>query len=233
MRQYDSVESQAMQETRSPPSQGNGNFALLIVFCATCLLIGGMIADRQRVALAFVCGVSFFSFLVVMVMLVQTGQLVSAWKHYQSEKTIREQNRMQYEIYVRETPQLVQNDQRSLPLEESDQRSFPTSNFVPARPAADEQVKVDSYAWVMGLFKSGQPDPERILSADKRSPDQVQAKKPRLEVLEYLLSLEMIRGGAKGEMLFFNQKTYNSLRKCQQAIKYGVPLRRTEGDNDE
>jgi hypothetical protein len=130
---------------------------------------------------------------------------------------MRDQARWQYEVYVREIPlpELVEKPNAIL-----------LNTYIPARPIPTEQVQVDAYAWVMRLFRHGEIDPEKVLGAETRSPGQVQAKKPREEVLQYLLSLEMVRGGSKGEMLFFNQEVYTSLRTCQQAIKYGVPLRR-------
>lgn len=211
-------------DTTSTPvthEAGTGKFVIAITFAATCVLVGGMILDNQRVTLALTCGITFFSFLVVMVMLVQTGQLVSAVNHYQTEKTQREQARLQYEVYLREVPALAVPEPALL-REVSDVQ---VGKFVPARPPADEALRVQAYSWVMPLFREGLPDPERILSRASKSPGQVQAKKPGEEVLSYLLGLEMVRGGGKGEMLFFNQETYTTLRKCQQAIKYGVPLR--------
>lgn len=215
MEEYDS-------KTASHVDTGTGRFALSIVFAATCVLIGGMILDSQKVTLALTCGIAFFSFLVVLVLLVQTGQLASIVKHYESEKTLREQVRIQYELYVREAPQLP----APAPEPPTQPQAILLNTYIPARPTPSEQVQVEAYAWVLALFKAGVPDPEKILPDTSRSPDQVQAKKPRPEVLEYLLSLEILRGGGKGEMLFFNQKVYSSLRVCQQAIKYGVPLRR-------
>lgn len=206
----------------SQDDTGTGKFALSIVFAATCVLIGGMILDSQKVTLALTCGISFFSFLVVLVLLVQTGQLASAYRHYESEKTLRVQARIQYEVYLRE-PEKTPLPEPPLPKQP---QGILLNTYIPARPPAGEQVKVEAYAWVLALFKNGVPDPERILGSASRSPGQVQAKKPSKEVLEYLLSLEMVRGGGKGEMLFFQQETYSSLRVCQQAIKYGVPLRR-------
>lgn len=217
MGDYDSTEVPVRE------SKGNGNFPIAVVFAATCIIIWGMIADNQRVALAITCGIAFFSFLVVMVMLVQTGQLVAAYHIYQKEKTLREQNKMQYELLVREPLQITAEG------EKGETNYAPIApNFVPARPNVSEEVKVAAYAWVMPLFKDGSLDTEKVLGAGTRSPGQVQAKKPAPEVLEYLLGLEVVSGGGKGEMLFFNAKAYDSLRKCQQAIKYGLPLRRVE-----
>ena len=210
------------ESTEAPVQQGNSNFALTIIFAATCVIIGGMIADQQRVALAVICGIAFFSFLVVMFTLVQTGQLVAAYRVYQREKTLRAEHRWQYEAYLREQQVTVVNEQISLP---SEQTSLPATNFVTANPRADEGLKIAAYAWVTPLFKGDKLDPERVLPDSSRSPDKVQMRKPAPEVLEYLRGLEILRGGEKGATLFFNQSNYNSLRKCRQAIKYGIPFK--------
>ena len=177
MEKYDS-------ETVSHTDTGTGKFALAVVFAATCVLIGGMILDNQRVALALICGIGFFTFLVILVLLVLTGQLASAYRYYESERTIRHQVRLQYEMYVREAhaPSLIEEEVESQAILLN---TYKGAAFVPARPAPSEQMKVDAYAWVMRLFKNGMPDPERILSKESRSPGQVQAKKPSAEVLEY------------------------------------------------
>lgn len=209
-------------DSEIPASQvdtGTGKFALAVVFAATCVIIAGMVLDSQSVTLALTCGIGFFTFLVILVLLVHTGQLASAYRHYETEKTLRTQARWQYEVYMRELPQ------PPFPALEEVPQAILLNTYIPARPVPSEQVKVDAYAWVMRLFKHGELDPERVLGPETRSPGQVQAKKPSAEVLEYLLALEVVRGGGKGEMLFFNYAIYPSLRFCQQAIKYGVPRR--------
>lgn len=221
MDRYDAMEAQVTNaQAQASASSGTlGKFSLLIIFLFTVLLIGGMIADKQRVALAFICGVSFFTVFGGMVIFVLSGQLAAMVINYQNQKTVRMFNTMQFSLYDRAVPQveLVQPD-----LLPEQAQSLP--RFVPAVPQADEQLKLSAYDFVLGLFNNGQPDPERILPEGSNAPGQVQAKKPRPEVVEYLLGLGMISVNSKSRMLFFNVQKYSTLRKCQQAIKHGMPI---------
>lgn len=196
-----------------------GKFALLTVFLVTVLLIGGMIADRQRVAMAFICGVSFFSLFGGMVIFVLSGQLASIVINHQNQRTVRIFNEMQYALYDRSAPQIEVVE----PAKLADLRpSLPS--FVPAVPKVGEHLKISTYEFVMGLYKDGAPDPERILPEGSKRPGQVQAKKPRIEVVDYLLALGMIRIDEETRMMFFNVDRYPTLRECQNSIKHGVPV---------
>lgn len=220
-------------EVTSPQGQAStsndtlGKFSLLTILLVTVLLIGGMIADKQRVALAFICGVTFFTVFGGMVIFVLSGQLASIIINHQKERTVRLRDRMQYEIYSQPSEQisLVQPqrlEDRSEIVEKGEidtPQLHPT--FVPAVPSVEEGIKITSYEFVYNLYEGGSLNPAKVLPEGSKSPGQIQYKKPRPEVVDYLLALGMIKVG-DNKMLFFNYKLYPTLREAQRAIKHGV-----------
>lgn len=210
MKEYDSL------ETVSSPSasSGIGKFALLTVTLVTAMLIVGMIADHQRVALALVCGLVFFSLFGGLVILAETGQLATIIVSGQREKTTRIRDRMQYSLYVQPAV-----EQPAFELVEPAQ--LPDQRFIPAIPNADEGVKIASYDFVYNLYSGGAIDETRVLPKESKSPGQIQFKKPRGEVVEYLLSLGMVRVG-ENRMLFFDYIRYPTLVEAKRAIKHGI-----------
>jgi len=208
-REYETAEA-----IRQPRSYGPnmGPFALSTVVLMTLLLIVGMVIDKQRVGLAVICGVGFFSLFGGMVILVLSGQLTEIVKNQQDQVTIRLHDERQFlllrqEVKVAELPQLA-----------TEVPQLPT--FVPAVPTVADEVKLSCYDFVVSLFKDGRPDPERILPEGSKRPGQVQMSKPRAEVVAYLSALGMIRTDPQTRMLFFNVKDYPTLREAQQAIKH-------------
>lgn len=219
-KRHETVEAIAPQAQASLSSDSLAKFALLTVFAVTVLLIGGMIADRQRVLMAFICGTLFFSVFGGIVILVLSGQLGAMVINYQNQRTMRLHDERQFLLYQQPQVTVVE----PLRVEErSVVKGLP--NFVPAVPAVAEDVKLSSYGFVVGLFKDGQTNPERVLPEGSKSPGQVQAKKPKPEVVEYLLGLGMIRVDVKSRMMFFNVRDFPTLREAQQAIKHGIPRR--------
>lgn len=222
MKQFESIETQnvaAPQPRVSYDSLGLGQFALGIGFLFTVFMVTGMIVDQKSVTLAFLCGTLFLAFLVVLVVLSVSGQLAAIVINGQNERTKQEYNRMQYSLYMREPAQL---EMGTLPqLEESPQQR----NFIPARPQADERIKVSAYEFINNLYLDEVPDPERVLPKEHHSrPGQIQWTKPKKDVLEYLLALGVIREG-EGRMLFLNFE-YDTLRKAKLAIKHNIPVGR-------
>lgn len=226
MREYDSVEVSSPQTQASTSNDTLGKFSLLTILLVTILLIGGMIADKQRVALAFICGVSFFTVFGGMVIFVLSGQLASIIINFQKEKTVRLRDRMQYELYAQPAQQitLVQPEQLTANVADTEVDRIvdkKASNFVPAVPSVEEGIKIASYEFIYNLFENGSLNPTKVLPEDSRSPGQIQHKKPRPEVVEYLLALGMVRVG-ENRMLFYNYTRYPTLREAQRAIKHGV-----------
>lgn len=209
------------QAQASASSETLGKFALLTVFLVTVLLIGGMIADKQRVALAFICGVSFFTLFGGMVIFILSGQLAAMVINHQNQRTVRMFNEMQFELYSKPAP-LIEVEDVEQPRLEDLGPSLP--KFVPAVPKVDDQLKLSAYDFVLKLFKEGQPDPEKILPKDSKSPGQIQAKKPRPEVVEYLLALGMVSLNER-KMMVFNVDTYPTQRDAQNAIRSGIKER--------
>ena len=191
----------------------------------TLLLVGGLIADRQRTALAVICGTGFFALFGGFVILVLSGQLTRMHDTRQRERTVRERDRMSYSLYT--APQLAveggemghNGGESIMPL--SPPTSYPT--FVPSVPTGREGVKIAAYDFIYSLFEGGEnglPDPQRVLGAGTRSPDRIQLRKPRPEVLEYLMGLEVVRVG-EGKALFYNSRKYPTLVEAKRAIKLG------------
>lgn len=214
MKEYGAVEAQV--ET-SASKDSLGRFALVIVFLATLVLIGGMVADKQRVAMAFMCGIGFFVVFGGFVILWLSGHLPAIIINAQNQKTMRLYHEQQFLLYQAHPMQIEVAEPQ--PLAELPM----TKSFVPAVPRVEETLKLSAYDFVAGLYKDGAPDPERILPKEAKRPGQVQAKKPRAEVVEYLQALGMISVDEETRMLFFHTDRYSTLRECHQAIKHGVP----------
>lgn len=190
-----------------------GRFAFTITFLVMLLLISGMIADHNSATIALLCGVSFFFFFGCLVLLALSGQLARIHGDYQKEKTTRHYQQLYFSVNSLELP--------SLPAPR-DERVFmpPDSHFIPAVPAVDDGLKLAAYDFVYALFSDGAPDPKRILSEESKSPGQIQFKKPRPEVVEYLLALDIVRVGAN-KMLFFNTAQFPTLVEAGRMIKFG------------
>lgn len=209
------------QAQASISSETLGKFALRSILYVTILLIGGMIADKQKVTLAFLSGITFFIFFGGAVILVLSGQLAVMFLGYQREKTVRDFNMMQYQLYQASPPRLETVKAVEKQLLPEPRPSLPS--FIPAVPAVDERLKLSCYNFVLGLFKDGTIDREKVLGEDTKKPGQIQGKKPAPEVVEYLLSLDMIWIDEKTKMPFYNESKYPTQREAQQAIKHGIP----------
>lgn len=210
-----------MEYRDTKPRDALDIFSLSVVFLVTVILIVGMIVDRKSVTLSIVCGIGFFAVFGGFVISILSGQLTEMVINHQNQKTVRIFNKMQFELYQQEAPQLV-TELPQLVAEVPQMAQIPS--FVPAVPKVGEHLKISTYEFVMGLYKDGAPDPERILPEGSKRPGQVQAKKPRPEVVDYLLALGMVRIDEETRMMFFNVNKYPTLRECQQSIKHGVPV---------
>lgn len=222
MKEFDSLETTSPQSQSSTSGDTLGKFSLLTITLVTVLLIGGMIADKQRVAMAFICGVSFFSLFGGMVILVLSGQLASMINNFQREKTVRLRDEMQFKLYVQPTQQISVVQPEQLPDMERDKivdKNKPY--FVPAVPSVEEGIKIASYEFIYNLFEGGALNGTKVLPEGSKSPGQIQHKKPRPEVVEYLLALGMVSVG-ENRMLFYNYTRYPTLVEAQRAIKHGV-----------
>src|SRR5262245_27061125 len=181
-----------MMESRdNGPSQMTGDslgkFSLLTVFLVTVLLVGGLIVDKQAVTLAFVCGVSFFVLFGGLVILTLSGQLVRLIEIHQKERTVRLRDELHFSLYepvalpkVEVVPVMALPEPPTAPE---------GARFIPAVPLVEEHIKVSAYEFINNLYENGAINPKRVLPETSKSPNQIQLRKPRPEVLEYLLSL--------------------------------------------
>lgn len=223
MNQYDAMEVQATnaKAQASASSDTLGKFALLTILLVTIMLIGGMIADKQKVTMAFICGVGFFTVFGGMVIFILSGQMAAMIINHQNQRTVRMFNTMQFQLYAKDAPRIVEKNVET-PMLEDVRPSLP--GFIPAVPLVSDQLKLSCYDFIVGLFgEDGAPNPEKILGEDSKRPGQIQAKKPRPEVVEYLLGLGIVTVEPKTNMLFFKVKEYPTLRECQQAIRHNTP----------
>lgn len=197
-------------------------FSLTIVFAVTVLLIGGLIADRQRASLAVLCGTTFFALFGGFVILVLSGHLTRLHATKEREKTVRERDRIRLHLYT--APQIGVVEERGEMVTPITART----TFVPAVPAGSEGVKIAAYNFIYTLFEHGEqgrPDPKRVLDEETRSPNRIQLRKPREEVLDYLMGLGMVWED-ENKVLFYNRKDFSTLIEAKLAIKRG---RRGEG----
>lgn len=223
-----------MIEEEPSPSQMTGDslgkFSLLTVSVVTVLLTAGLIADRQKVTLALICGLTFFTLFGGMVIVVLSGQLTAIIVNHQKERRLRIRDQLHFSLYQPVLPAPIMTPQ--LPevgdtMGERGEINYdplsypPPPHFVPAVPAVGDNIKVSAYEFVNNLFVDGSIDSKRVLPEGSRSPGQIQLKKPRPEVLEYLLSLGMVKTNEQ-RMLFFNVEQFPTLVHAKRAIKIGV-----------
>lgn len=194
-------------------------FSLTIVFAVTVLLIGGLIADKQSTTLAVVSGTLFFTLFGGFVILVLSGQLTRIHETHEKEQTVRQRDRMSFSLVT--APQLpVQPEVREVMAETP---ALPTNTFVPAVPEGREGVKIAAYDFIYALFENGtegKPDPKRVLPKESKAPGKIQYSKPKPEVLEYLMGLDMVRMD-EGKMIFYNEPDFPTLVEAKRTIKHG------------
>lgn len=216
MKEYDSLETVTPQSQASTSNHQLGTFSIVIGFLVTVFLVGALIADHNSVTTTVVGGLVFFTLFAAMVLLVSSGQLASILINHQKETTVRLRDRQQYSLYLQPQGHIT-----LVEPEQIEEQSVLAHRFIPAVPTVEDGVKIACYDFIYGLFKDGAPDPDRILGKDTKSPYQIQAKKPRPEVLEYLMSLGMVWSNER-KMLFFDTDRYPTLVEAQRAVKFGV-----------
>lgn len=196
---------------------------LMSVGVAT-LLSAGMVIDKHSVTVSVLSGVGFYGAIAGLLVLWQPGALPYVLVNRQREVTERRRDEMQYKIHVASLPtsQVAVVD----PLQLASAPPVAGGRFVSAVPSIDARLKLAAYEFVTTLFDDeGRPNPRRILAAHTRRPGQVQAGKPKPEVLDYLLSLQML-AEREGGMLFFDVARYPTLHEAINAIKRGIPAGR-------
>ncbi len=78
----------------------------------------------------------------------------------------------------------------------------PPASAVRYVPAVEPRTRAAALEWVWGLLDGHELNPRLVLGPDTKAPGQIQAEKPRAEVLALLTHLKIVRVGAGG-MLFW------------------------------
>lgn len=113
----------------------------------------------------------------------------------QTEITARRANDNQYRIYRTQQAALPQPDYT--PAADGLQ----SKRFV---PAVDPRARVAAAEWIWGLFgDDNRLDPTKVLAAHTKKPGQIQAPKPREDVLALLKDARLVQVG-EGGMLFWS-----------------------------
>lgn len=221
-KEYQSVEAEHVP--KAPASVGGeslARFALTTGFLMAILLIVGLVIDKQRVALAFICGTAFFTLFGGGVIALLSGQLTSMVAVWQVQKTVRLQELTQLQMAQTMAP-APPTIEVVRPLElPAPEKALP--NFVSAVPQVSEVVKADSYSFVYKLYKDGKLDPERVLGENTKAPGKIQLKKERPEVMEYLKALRIVIEDESTRMIYYNAKEYPTWLDCRLAIRIGKP----------
>jgi hypothetical protein len=167
-------------------------------------------------------GVGFYGAIAGLLILWQPGALPFVLVNRQHEVTERRRDALQFKAQMTFAPKMAVVDPVQLVSTPSATLTN-SKHFVSAVPSADARLKLSCVEFVTTLFDDqGRPNPRRVLAAHTRRPGQIQAGKPRHEVLDYLAALQMISEG-DGGMLFFNAELYPTLRESINAIKRGYP----------
>lgn len=194
---------------------------LMSVGVAT-LLSTGMVLDRHSVTVSVLSGVGFYGAIAGLLILWQPGALPFVLVNRQHEVTERRRDQLQFKAQMAFAPTPRMNVVDPVQLVSTPPAILTEGKrFVPAVPGADARLKLSCVEFVTTLFDdNGSPNPRRILAAHTRRPGQVQAGKPKPEVLDYLTALQMVSEG-DGGMLFFDVELYPTLREAINAIKRG------------
>lgn len=190
----------------------------------SALLSTGMVMDKHSVTVSVLSGVGFYGAIAGLLILWQPGALPFVLVNRQHEVTARRRDELQYKAQMAFAPAPRMSVVDPVQLVSTPRAALTEgTRFVPAIPGADARLKLSCVEFVTTLFDDdGSPNPRRILAAHTRRPGQVQAGKPKPEVLEYLTALQMVSEG-DGGMLFFNVDIYPTLREAINAIKRGWP----------
>lgn len=235
MQEYksDTMAQQAPTQPKFAPSDILGVFAIIADVLVTIMITVGMAMDTKSVTVSILSGVAFFFGFGAFVLMVLSGTLTAIVTNGQNQKTIRMRDAMPYEFAQQAQRSINVVSPLSPPQLPYSQPVAPVllpeaPSYVPAVPPADEQLKIGSYTFVRALFDDeGKPMPKRILDTHTKSPGLVQYEKPKADVLQYLIGLQMVRENDR-KQLFFNKEGYPTLRYCMNAISVGVPAGRVE-----
>ena len=116
--------------------------------------------------------------------------------HGQTERTTRRYHVLQYRTLPAALPAAAMPQLDYTPPAET----TPAVRYV---PAVDPRTRAAALEWVWGLLDdNNQLSPSRVLGPHTKAPGQVQAPKPRAEVLQLLTDLKIVREG-EGKMLFW------------------------------